>query len=452
MKLFAKYLPLIILLGVASGLLLYRLDNSRLFPWDEAWYATIARNIYRSGDVINLTFNSKPFWDHPPLGFLLISLSYRLFGVGELSARLPMAFAGIALVCLTYQTAWRMTGKRRIGLIAGLVLLSSRWFLIRARTANLEALLLLTQLGVFYLSVFAKKYKDLYPLWLVFGLSLLVKSVISVTLFPLVAIATFLVLKKGKRIRLNFLVPLFLVASPWYLVNGLKYGWPFFERNIFEIALRGKGGFKTGFEEIKRTLLYFRSAVHKWYWPSILSSAWGLLRLRDSTFKWLLLYLAITTIPYFASPTTHIWHLLPMIPAISLMIGCAAKSVSEIAPIATKEYLIWFSLLGVVVISLISINSYRPFLYQDKTESYESRLALSSTRYDYPLYLQDTSYVPTVVFYADRYVEIIRDEKNLAGSLIKPFQIITKDYLIRDLGNSYNVVDRFGDSVLAIFE
>ena len=451
MKLTSRHFPLIILMGITLFLLFFRLDNSRLAPWDEAWYATLARNIYKSGDIFNLSFNGKPFWDHPPLAFILMSISYAFLGINEFAARFPMALAGTVSVGLIYLTTEKLTGGKRFGLIAGLVLLSSRWFLLRARTANLEALLLLTQLGVFYFSIFAKKHKDLYPLWLVFGLSLLVKSVISVTLLPLVAIATYLVLKNEGRIRLNFLAPLLLVVSPWYLINGLKHGWPFFERNIFEIAFRGKGGFDTGIIELSKTLLYFRSSVHKWYWPSILSSVWGVFRIKDVNFRWLLLYLAITTIPYFASPTTEIWHLLPMLPAVALMIGYATKSVSNLVPKLMRDVFIWSSLVAVGIIAALSIKSYWPSLYYDWHEAFEAQLAISSKQYPYPLYLQDTTYVPTVVFYSEKPVSLIWDDKKLVDKIQRPFQIITREHMLLD-AKDFTVVDKAGDTVLATFE
>ena len=451
MKFIHRHLGLILLVGISIFLMLYRLDNTQLAPWDEAWYATIARNIFRSGDIFNLSYNGKVFWDHPPLAFALMSLSYALFGVSELTSRLPEAVAGVLAVALTYLTAKKMSGDKRIGTIAGLILLSSRWFLMRSRTANLEALLLLSQLGIFYFSVTAKKYRDLTPLWVVFGLSLMIKSVISITLFPLVAVATLLVIRKEKKIKLGFVIPFAILAFPWYLVNYLHYGWPFLQRNIFETALRSKGGFKTGVKELTQTLLYYRSSVHKWYWPSIFSSLWGIIRIGDVNYRWLLMYLAVTTIPYFASPRTEIWHLLPMLPAAALLSGYSIKSISEIVPIKIREWFLWSSLVFVIAISGSSLKSYWPSLYHDYSGAFEAQLALSSKGYSYPLYLQDTTYVPTVVFYADAPVNLIWDDKNLVNTLKRPFQIITREHMLLD-AKDFMVADKAGDTVLAIFE
>lgn len=443
---------MLILLFVSANLLLFKLGGSRLAPWDEAWYATIGRNILRTGSILDLSFNGKPFWDHPPLAFILEAISFFVLGVSEFSARLPMALSGILAVFLVYLTAKKQAKDKWAGIIAGLILLSSRWFLIRARTANIEALLLLSQLVIFYFSYTARKSRDLTILWLVFGLSLTVKSVISITLLPLVLIATFVVWHKERRVSWNFIWPFAVVAFPWYIFNYLKYGWSFIERNIFHIALRGGGGYKTGKEELAKTILYFRSAVHKWYWPSLISSLWGLLKIGDHNFRWLWLYLLLVSLPYMASPTTEIWHLLPMIPAVSLMIAYAVKSANKLLPESLRSLFMLGAVLATVLVAFVSIRSYTPFLYQDFSESFEAKLAIASKEFSYPLYLQDTTYVPTVVFYADRPVELIWDDKNLVNTLPRPFQIITREHMLGEAKVEYEIVEKAGDTVLAIFK
>lgn len=451
MKTLVKYLGVAVLVGMAVFLMLYRLDNTRLAPWDEAWYGTISKNIYKTGNIFELTFNGKHFWDHPPLAFILTAVSFMILGVNEFSARLPEALAGIAGVYLIYLTGKRLTGDKNIGLIAGVVLLSCRWFLIRSRTANLEALLLLTQLGVFYFAVNARKQKDLLYLWSVFGLALMVKSVISLSLLPLVVWASWKVMKSTKKIDVTFLVPFALISLPWYLVNTATSGVSFLNRNIFEIAFRGNGGFRTGINELKRTLLYYRSSVHKWYWPSIIGSLWALLNITDEKARWLLSYLFLVSVPYFASPTTEIWHLLPMLPAVSLLIAYAVGSISKRLQPGIRGGFVIMSLIGAVVVAAISVRSYWPSLYHEKSEAFEAKLAIASKKYPYPLYLQDTTYVPTVVFYADRNVSLIWDDKNLANTLPRPFQIITREHMLLD-AKDFKVADKAGDTVLAIFE
>src|SRR3989344_2144571 len=92
----------IFLLLFLSPLFFYKLGQSSLISFDEAWYADIARNILKSGDTINLTWNGRSFNDHPPAGFWLTALSYLIFGASEFSARFSSALLGLSTLITTY--------------------------------------------------------------------------------------------------------------------------------------------------------------------------------------------------------------------------------------------------------------------------------------------------------------------------------------------------------------
>src|SRR3990170_1804980 len=58
---------------IFSPLFFYNLSGTSLVDFDEAWYAEIARNILVNRQPFLLSFNGVPYWDHPPLGFLLLT-------------------------------------------------------------------------------------------------------------------------------------------------------------------------------------------------------------------------------------------------------------------------------------------------------------------------------------------------------------------------------------------
>src|SRR5690242_12398454 len=100
---FAKenFLPLSLLIFF-SFFFFYRLDYNTLASWDEAWYGSIAREIVRTGDFIKMMWNGQPYFDHPPMGFWLMSISYKIFGINEFSTRFPSAVLGLGAVVLIY--------------------------------------------------------------------------------------------------------------------------------------------------------------------------------------------------------------------------------------------------------------------------------------------------------------------------------------------------------------
>ncbi len=65
-----------------------------LFDWDELIYASLAREMVRSGDWLQLRIGGVPFLEKPPLFFWLQAASFQVFGIHEAAARLPSAVAG----------------------------------------------------------------------------------------------------------------------------------------------------------------------------------------------------------------------------------------------------------------------------------------------------------------------------------------------------------------------
>ena len=66
---------------------------------------------------------------HSTLYFYIILASLRLFGVSTFALRLPAALFGIGSAVVVYVLFQKLMGKTRYALIAGLTLLSMRWFL-----------------------------------------------------------------------------------------------------------------------------------------------------------------------------------------------------------------------------------------------------------------------------------------------------------------------------------
>ncbi|MBI4099902.1 glycosyltransferase family 39 protein, partial [Candidatus Microgenomates bacterium] len=126
-----------IFLLLTLPLFFFNLGGYSLVDFDEAWYAEIARNILKFRDPFLLFFNGQPYLDHPPLGFNLMALSFSLFGVNEFTARLPSALLGFGCLVLVYLIGKNLF-NRFVGLSAAAMLVSSVWFIFRAREADLD--------------------------------------------------------------------------------------------------------------------------------------------------------------------------------------------------------------------------------------------------------------------------------------------------------------------------
>src|SRR5436309_3493513 len=85
----------------------------------DAVQAQIARNMLASGDWVSARLDGVLYLEKSPLLYWLIVLSYKIFGVSDWAARIPIALSSIALAIVTAAFGIWAFG-RRAGLYAGL--------------------------------------------------------------------------------------------------------------------------------------------------------------------------------------------------------------------------------------------------------------------------------------------------------------------------------------------
>ncbi len=126
---------------LAAALYLGALGATDLWAPDEPTSGQVAREMLDTGRWVLPHLNGQYYPDKPPLLFWLIALvSLPAGAVGSVSARLPSAVAGIALVLITYEIGIRTRG-RRVALAAALIL-STCWMVFdKARSAQTDLLL-----------------------------------------------------------------------------------------------------------------------------------------------------------------------------------------------------------------------------------------------------------------------------------------------------------------------
>jgi len=97
----------------------------------ESRYAEIARQMFVRGDWITPWIApGEPFWGKPPLSFWMSAASFRLFGVSDLTARLPHFLGGLLIAGLAWQ--WLALRSRREAALAVALLAGSLLFFVAA--------------------------------------------------------------------------------------------------------------------------------------------------------------------------------------------------------------------------------------------------------------------------------------------------------------------------------
>lgn len=439
-------LILISLILLLSPLFFYKLGQSSLVSWDEAWYADISRHVLKTGDLFHLVFNGHPFVDQPPGGFWIEAISFKLFGISELSARLPSALLGVLSLMVIYLLGKKLF-NRWVGLSSALALCSSFWFLNRARSGNLDSLLTCLFLLTLYLALLAsQKRKFFLPFCLSLAYLFLIKSLLALAIIPALIIVFWQ--KRIYRLKDYFLaVFISLLLYGVWLVVQLVNDPALIHRHFFH-STRGASLENNFINSFRLFKTYLHSGIGKWFWPGILATLVSFTLINKRKFLMLLVLLFSYAIPFLFSQELHIWHLIPLHPILILLtFGVVDQIVVGKRP-----------LLGVVVLLVAAYIAY----FQIRTSWYqfidipsfvsdEAILSKEAGKYQGDI-LIDGDFDPAATFYADRPVTKLKD-RNL-NNLFKErdlFLLVTNTWrLTEDKINPsiYEVLKQDRDKVL----
>lgn len=213
---------LVVVLAIIAA---FSFQGSRgLYETTEGRYAEAAREMVETGKYLVPTLDYQPHWTKPPLAYWGIAIGIILFGQNEWGIRFSNSlafFLTIVSVVMIGSLLW----DRQIGLIAGLIYLSSPFPFFGANAVSTDTLLTFWEvLAVLcYMKVYRsdgskKKTAWITAMWFIFGLGFLTKGPPS--LLPLIPLIVWNYSRKN-RVSLfkGFGIPLFLLTGfSWFIV------------------------------------------------------------------------------------------------------------------------------------------------------------------------------------------------------------------------------------------
>jgi 4-amino-4-deoxy-L-arabinose transferase-like glycosyltransferase len=216
-----------------AAVMLVMLKARTLVPPDEGRYAEMAREMFTSGDWITTRLNGIKYFEKPPLQTWMNALTFELFGLGDWQARLWTGLCGVLGVGLTGYAGSRVFGSR-IGFYAALVLGSSLYWLICSQVNSVD-MSLSAMMTVALCALLVAQRDDATPdeqrnwmlvCWAGMALSVLAKGLIGLVLPGGVLVLYTLFARDWKiwtRLHLvKGLLLFFLIATPWFVLVGLK--------------------------------------------------------------------------------------------------------------------------------------------------------------------------------------------------------------------------------------
>jgi 4-amino-4-deoxy-L-arabinose transferase-like glycosyltransferase len=346
----------------------------------DAVQAQIARNMLTSKDWVTARLDGVAYLEKAPLIYWMMAASYKIFGVHDWAARLPLAFSAVALCWITYRFGRWAFGEEG-GLYAGVVLATSAGLFLFTRILIPDATLTATITGAIWAWLSLLEPEERRPLrWSVMlgaclGTGLLLKGLIAVV-FPVLAGIVYMALtrqllsiKSWRRLTLGTAIVVALaIALPWHVL-ATRHNPPYF---VF--SMRSEPGKYRGFfwfyffnEHLLRflNLRYprdYNTVPRLWFW--LLNLVW--------IFPWSVYLCAISRFSFrpdsraertrlmtlcwigvvmlfFTLSTTQEYYSMPIYPALALLIGSAISAGRQRVHTATAVLLVISTLLCVAL-------------------------------------------------------------------------------------------------------
>ena len=320
----------------------------------DAVQAQIAKTMLTSGDWVTARLDGVLYLEKAPLIYWLMAMSYKICGVTDWSARLPVALSSIGLALLTACFGMWAFGKRA-GLYAGLCLSTCVGLFLFTRIQIPDVMLTFTITLALWAFLRALDEEETRPrFWAAvlaasLGTGLLLKSLVGIV-FPVAAALIYLLLTKQLFSRRSWqrLSPVsgslivLLIAVPWHVLATIR------NPPYFAWTLKSGPGLYHGFlwfyfvnEQLLRFLnlryprdyntvprLYFWLFHLLWlfpwsvYLPAVTKLSYKPLDRAGRT-RLLALCCVGFILIFFTFSTTQEYYSMPCYPALALLLGSA---------------------------------------------------------------------------------------------------------------------------------
>jgi 4-amino-4-deoxy-L-arabinose transferase-like glycosyltransferase len=221
-----RHALLAFLLALAAVLHIGTAAWGDLFDGAEGQLAGGARAMVQSGQWLVPTNDGVPLLQGTPLAYWAVAGSFKIFGISTETARLPIAFAMIGSVALTFLIGERLAGYWR-GFAAGMIYLCSASAFLLGRLVTPDSILTVFICGALYCAVRGyqqQKFRRRWfaGFWISVSLAALAKGLVAVVYVAAIC-ALLAIFFREARLRFRALLhwtslALFaLITIPWFV-------------------------------------------------------------------------------------------------------------------------------------------------------------------------------------------------------------------------------------------
>jgi hypothetical protein len=354
----------------------------------DAVQAQIARKMLESGDWVTARLDGIAYLEKSPLKYWMVAVCFKIFGVHDWSARIPIALS-VVLLCLI--TSWfaRWAMGPLAGLYAGVILSTCIGIFLFTRVLIPDVVLTLTITLALWSFLRTLDAGEQHPgrwamsMWAAMALGSLLKGLIALV-FPAGAAIVYLavtgrllplptLLQTLRRFRpLPGLGLFVLIAAPWHILATLQ------NPPYFDFTMHSESGSYHGFfwfyfinehllrflnkryprdyNTVPRALFWLFHLLWLFPWSVYFAS---LLRLRyrgmdrASSARLLALCWAGFVLCFFTFSTTQEYYSMPAYPALALLLASAMASGDSWLRPATRVASVIAAAAGAVIFFLL---------------------------------------------------------------------------------------------------
>lgn len=320
----------------------------------DAVQAQIARNMLASGDWVTARLNGVAYLEKSPLIYWMMAAAYRVFGVHDWAARLPLALV-VVLLCWTVYRFGRWAFGEDAGFYAGIALSTSVGLFLFTRILIPDATLTLCITGAIWAWMRLLEPENTPQLrWSMLlgaclGAGLLLKGLIAVV-FPIAAGLVYMAVTRQlfswtswRKLNLGTAgVVTFVIATPWHVLATLRNP-PYFAFSLHSGPGEYRGFFwfyffnehllrflnlryPRDYNTVPRPLFWLLNLVWLFPWSAYLLSAPSLgyqPATRAGRVKLMAVCWIGVVMLFFTFSTTQEYYSMPIYPALALLIGAA---------------------------------------------------------------------------------------------------------------------------------
>ena len=227
-----RHALLVILIALAALLHVVTIGTGDLYSETEGQYAGAAREMVARYDWLLPTNNGMPRLQKPPLLYWLIIASYKILGVNEAAARLPVAVAVVATVALIFLIGEKISDYWR-GFIAGLIYLSCCGTFLLARIVMPEPLVSAFLAGAIFCGLRGyqrRRHRRAWfaAFWICSAFACLTKGLLGLV-YPAAVFLLLSIFYREARLRYRallrweYLAIFLLIVAPWHIWAELHF-------------------------------------------------------------------------------------------------------------------------------------------------------------------------------------------------------------------------------------